>query len=171
MYKNLDNIVNNLIEIIFSRLNKPAPKLKISIVDDNPYILQSFLTTLKENSILNDPILAKQWNYSKNKNVNPEYLSQGSGYKVWWICDKGHEWQANINSRARGLGCPFCSNQKVLTGYNDLETKLPQLAKQWHPTKNEGLTPNMVTCGSHKKVWWLCSKGHEWKASIHSRHN
>ena len=169
MYKNLDNIVNNLIEIIFSRLNKPAPKLKISIVDDNPYILQSFLTTLKENSILNDPILAKQWNYSKNKNVNPEYLSQGSGYKVWWICDKGHEWQANINSRARGLGCPFCSNQKVLTGYNDLETKLPQLAKQWHPTKNERLTPNMVTCGSHKKVWWLCSKGHEWQASIFPR--
>ena len=36
-----------------------------------------------------------------------------------------------------------------------LAEEYPELAMQWHPTKNEGLTPEMVTCGSKKKVWWL----------------
>lgn len=47
----------------------------------------------------------------------------------------------------------------------------PEVAKQWHPTKNEDLTPFNVTSGSGKKVWWKCDKGddHEWKSSIDSR--
>jgi DNA-directed RNA polymerase subunit RPC12/RpoP len=39
-----------------------------------------------------------------------------------------------------------------------------------HPTKNETLTPRDVTPNSNKKVWWSCSKRHEWKAAIHNRH-
>ena len=30
----------------------------------------------------------------------------------------------------------------------------PELAKQWHPTKNGNLTAKDVTCGNRKKVWW-----------------
>ncbi|HEY9740288.1 MAG TPA: zinc-ribbon domain-containing protein, partial [Coleofasciculaceae cyanobacterium] len=47
----------------------------------------------------------------------------------------------------------------------------PQLAGQWHPTKNGSLTPDQVVSGSHKKVWWKCSKesDHEWDAAIYSR--
>ena len=40
------------------------------------------------------------------------------------------------------------------------------LAKEWHPTKNSSLTPKDVTAGSNKKVWWQCSRGHEWEAGI-----
>jgi len=49
----------------------------------------------------------------------------------------------------------------------------PELAKQWHSTKNGNLTPFDVSAGSHNKVWWKCSKGddHEWEASIKSRNN
>ena len=30
-------------------------------------------------------------------------------------------------------------------------------------------TPQMVTAGSHKKVWWRCPENHVWKAVIYSR--
>ena len=39
----------------------------------------------------------------------------------------------------------------------------PHLVKEWHPTKNGELTPDDFTHGTHKKVWWLCSKGHTYK--------
>ena len=71
--------------------------------------------------------------------------------------------------RSNGRDCPYCNNKKVLSGYNDLATVNPNLAKQWHPTKNGDLTPQMVTKGSNKKVWWQCSLGHEWQANICNR--
>jgi hypothetical protein len=45
---------------------------------------------------------------------------------------------------------------------NNLLAVNPELAKEWHPTKNGDLTPEKVTPGSSKKVWWVCKKGHEW---------
>jgi len=45
----------------------------------------------------------------------------------------------------------------------------PNLAKEWHPSRNAGLNPRSVTPGSGKKVWWICADGHEWKARIYSR--
>ena len=69
---------------------------------------------------------------------------------------------------ARGNGCPYCANRKVLPGFNDLATAAPLVAKQWHETLNGALTPEMVTAGSHKKAWWICPYGHIWKATIYS---
>jgi hypothetical protein len=45
----------------------------------------------------------------------------------------------------------------------------PELAAEWHPTKNESLTSNDVTYGSGRKVWWLCAKGHTWSATVTNR--
>ena len=47
----------------------------------------------------------------------------------------------------------------------------PELAKQWHTSKNENITPSDVSYGSRHKAWWKCNKGedHEWEASIRSR--
>ena len=45
----------------------------------------------------------------------------------------------------------------------------PNLAKQWHPTKNGDLKPTDVTPGSHHKVWWKCEQEHEWQATVSSR--
>lgn len=44
-----------------------------------------------------------------------------------------------------------------------------ELARQWHPTKNEKLMPSDVTPRSEKKVWWMCSRGHEWYARVADR--
>ena len=52
-----------------------------------------------------------------------------------------------------------------------LQETHPQVADQWHPDKNGGLTPDQIVAGSHKKAWWKCgeSPDHEWNAVINSR--
>ena len=45
----------------------------------------------------------------------------------------------------------------------------PGLAKEWHPTRNGNLNPRNVTPGSGRKIWWICSNGHEWQATVYSR--
>ena len=126
--------------------------------------------TEKEYSLmLSNPELTKEWDYIKNGNLRPEYVATNSGKKVWWKCNKGHEWQATIDSRNNGRGCPYCSGNKVLTGYNDLQTLNPVLAKEWNYEKNNGLTPKEVLPNSGKRVWWKCQRGHEWQATIDNR--
>lgn len=65
--------------------------------------------------------------------------------------------------------CEIVCGVLLLKGYNDLQTAVPFVAAQWHPTLNGELTPDMVTYGSHKRIWWKCSEGHVWKAPIYSR--
>ncbi|MBR2848255.1 MAG: zinc-ribbon domain-containing protein [Clostridia bacterium] len=124
----------------------------------------------KESSILfSNPKIAKEWNYKKNDNLKPEHFMPNSSKKVWWRCSKGHEWQATIADRNSGCGCPYCAGQKIIKGYNDLQAVNPILAKEWNYEKNNGLTPTDVMPNSSKKVWWKCSNGHEWQATIGSR--
>lgn len=49
--------------------------------------------------------------------------------------------------------------------------KYPDIAKQWHKTKNLDLLPEMFTESCNEKFWWQCSKNseHEWYTSIHNR--
>jgi very-short-patch-repair endonuclease len=87
-----------------------------------------------------------------------------------WTCSLGHTWEATAKNRVQNRsGCPDCSGNRVLVGFNDLATIVPHLVRQWHPTRNGALTPQMFTYGSTKKVWWLCENGHEWKAAIAKR--
>ena len=115
------------------------------------------------------PHLAAQWDRDKNGALAPQQVTAGSGRKVWWRCEKGHSYQAVIASRANGSGCPYCTNKKILAGFNDLATLEPAIAAEWHPTLNGALTPEMVTPGSRKKVWWECACGHVWKAAVYPR--
>ena len=106
----------------------------------------------------------------RNGALTPEQVAPASNKKVWWRCPKGHDYQAVVASRTqRNGGCPYCANTKVLPGFNDLATKYPEIAAQWHPTMNGSLTPDHVLPGSRKKVWWQCSSGHVWQAVIYSR--
>lgn len=116
------------------------------------------------------PQLAAQWDAEKNGSLTPENVSPNSNRRVWWRCEKGHAYCAVIAYRAQSnSGCPYCTNRKVLPGFNDLATLDPAVAKEWHPTLNGALTPEMVTVGSHRKVWWQCTCGHVWKAAIYPR--
>lgn len=115
------------------------------------------------------PALATEWHPVKNGNIKPEDVLSNSGKAVWWRCEKGHEWQAPVNDRTNGGGCPYCNSRRLLPGFNDLATTNPELAKEWHPTKNGELTPDQIFPGSKRRVWWQCEKGHEWQATVFSR--
>lgn len=58
--------------------------------------------------------LAAEWNWEKNGNLKPTDVGTGSKNRVWWKCDKGHEWQARVIQRNGGTGCPVCANRIVL---------------------------------------------------------
>lgn len=115
------------------------------------------------------PELCAEWDYEKNGDLSPANVTYGNTQKVWWNGKCGHRWQARIYNRSKGVGCPYCAGQLALQGINDLQTLRPDIAQEWHPTKNGKLMPNAVTCGSNKKVWWICSSGHEWQAVIGHR--
>ena len=142
----------------------------VDIERDRSDIYELYIEREKQNSLLAlRPALAAEWHPSKNGRLKSDMVSLFSNKVVWWQCEHGHEWQAPINRRSGGIGCPICSNKKVLSGYNDLQTRYPDVAAQWHPTKNKGKLPTDVLPFSNKKAWWICEKGHEWQATINSR--
>ena len=92
------------------------------------------------------PEVAKQWHPNLNGDLTPYDFTPGSGKKVWWKCPEGddHEWEKSINKRAgRGDGCLICSNRKIVNS-NCLSTTHPEIAEQWHPTKNGELIKNTL---------------------------
>ena len=116
------------------------------------------------------PEIAKQWHPTLNGDLKPTDVTYGSGKKVWWQCEHGHEWQATVNDTVSNLNsCPYCGGYRIIVGENDLATTHPEIAKQWHPTKNGALTPYGVTYGCNKKVWWQCEHGHEWQSKVSNR--
>ena len=119
--------------------------------------------------VIDNAQLMAEWDWERNKDITPSQLTLGSGKKVWWKCQNGHEWQATIGSRNGGRGCPCCSGRSVIKGVNDLQTVNPALANEWNHEKNDGLTPMDVMPNSGKKVWWICNEGHEWQAIIQNR--
>ena len=114
------------------------------------------------------PKIAKEWHMSKNGALTPSKVTASSGKKVWWICNKGHEYQAYVYQRKAGSGCPYCSG-RYATFTSSISTTHPELLKEWHPVKNKNLSPTKYRAGSGKLIWWLCPNGHEWNASINSR--
>ena len=134
-----------------------------------------------------NPQLAKEWHPTKNGNLTPDNICANSNKKVWWLLpydteDGKHfdfEWQATVNERNNGASCPYLNGKRIWIGFNDLTTTNPELASEWHPTKNGNLTPQDVTCNSNKKVWWLLPYDtkdgkhfdFEWQASIAARNN
>lgn len=122
------------------------------------------------------PELIEEWNYEKNYPLTPHEVSCSCGKKVWWKCKEGHEWKVRIadrtsqknNRKKKFIGCPYCSRRKV-SDKNRLSAFYPTLCKEWNYEKNYPLTPDDVSYGSVKKVWWKCDKGHEWEAIIESR--
>lgn len=130
------------------------------------------MTNSKSLSITH-PEIAAEWHPTKNGELTPETVTQGSGKVVWWLGNKcQHEWDVKICIRTgQGQGCPICSNKRILVGCNDLATTHPHLAKEWHPTKNGELTPYMVVRGTYSKIWWKATCGHDWEAKVTDRAN
>jgi len=115
--------------------------------------------SLKENAMLRvRPELWCEWDFERNSKLGFDIyeISYGLFKKVNWIClDCKSNYDSMIANRVKGKGCPFCVGKKV-NHTNSLASLRPDLAEQWHPTKNDNLTPHDVTCKSDKKAWWIC---------------
>lgn len=124
----------------------------------------------EENALsTNCPKLVKEWHPSKNKTLKPFSVYYGSTKKVWWMCEKGHEWKTEIRIRTqKNSNCPYCSNRRVCKD-NSLKTMRPELEKEWDYVKNQPLTPSDVTFVSNKKVGWKCDRGHRWNQKVSAR--
>lgn len=116
------------------------------------------------NSLAQHPGLTAQW--SSRNDAAPQNVVATATDVYWWTCPEGpdHEWRASPANRVRGgHGCPFCAGLRASVT-NSVASVRPDLAQQWHVTRNGALSPEMVTAGSQLPVWWQCSEhaSHEW---------
>lgn len=148
------------------------PNIDVDIKRDNEKILEVMDLSRKNNSIIVEaPELVKEWNYEKNKGLNPEYFTKGSEKIVWWKCNKcGHEWRAMVKDRIRGTKCPICVRDKLKVGINDYRTMYPKLIEMWNYEKNNIKLEEVKKTQLKEKFWWKCNEcGYEWQLSIRSK--
>ena len=102
------------------------------------------------------------WDLNKD-----EYIAYFSRKKYWWKLSCGHSFKRKVADFANTQECPYCSNKKVLTGFNDFETKYPEMLSQWDYDANKKLPANQVA-GGKTRIHWICSNGHKWSNSADS---
>ena len=156
-----------------------APVLHRTVGKNCPYCSGKRVMPGFNDLATKNPEVAADWNYEKNGDLSPHQITFGSGKKVWWICKKcGNEWQQTVSVRTKGEGCPACGktrgqivrNRQIIEEKGSLQDNNPDVAAEWDYEKNAPLTPNDVSSGSHKKVWWTCKKcGHNYCATVESR--
>lgn len=242
--KSIQEMLNHLLDILIYKFKEQRPKFEsirnfLNVDSDNMAIL-SILPPIqmKINPLLYFPQIKDIWDYNKNSLMEPQHFKPYSNHKALFKCEIGHSYIAQIGSKTKGHGCPYCEgqlatktnnlavlfpdiakewnfelNQKVTEGYrphsnvvvywncpkcksaydkkinertsnkegcpycagkrvnrtNCLAVTHENLVKEWDYDKNIDITPNDVTRGSHDKAWWLCEKGHSYKASIARR--
>lgn len=124
------------------------------------------------------PDISTEWHPTKNINIDINMTVSGSHNKVWWLCSKiyecgcPHEWEAQIKSRTfAASGCPHCSGL-LHCQHRSIVYTHPEIASEWHPTKNNKIDIKNITKASNTPVWWSCSKSrssHEWKTNTNNR--
>ena len=137
-------------------------------------IFENTLSITKEVSLYQKyPKLIAEWDFSKNGNVSPEYITHKSKRKVWWICpDCSYSYNKTVYDRTvKKSICPICANKRDIlhVGNNDLLTKYPELAKEWDNELKIPLKPKDISVHSSTPVWWNCKNGHKNQKSIPKR--
>ena len=114
---------------------------------------------------LSDDELKAQWHSTLNLPVTFETI-EDKKYKYSWVGSTcGHIYKNSLINRRAGSGCLYCAGKAILIGFNDFESQNPEIAKEWHPTKNLPLLPSQIfSRGSSQKYTWVCSRGHEYEA-------
>lgn len=172
--------LNEAIKTLLILLSNKDYDLDIDVDRDTSKIIERYDYKIKENSIVRQyPELLIEWDYEKNGNVNPEYVSYGSVRKHWWKCSEcGNEYLMAVNNRTnQKQGCPICSRAKRgknhvthrIESIGSLASNMPEILNEWDYEKNT-LSPDRYLVGSKKKVWWKCPVcGGSWQAQIQDR--
>jgi len=114
------------------------------------------------------PDMLQRWDHDKNS-VTPDRVLPHSAMEFSWICPSGHRYRSIAADVADGGGCGVCRGRQILAGVNDLASQRPDIACEWHPTRNGTRRPRHVYVNTRSKAWWRCHKGHEWRAEVAKR--
>ena len=127
-------------------------------VDFYDIILYEEVLNMKYEYAIDRKDIMDEWDWVlNNKNgIFPNEISYGSSKKIYLICPKKHKYTIRASHRFNNHRCPYCANQKVLVGFNDLESIFPDLTKEWDYERNMQ-KPSDVLYGSSRVVWWKCS--------------
>jgi hypothetical protein len=127
--------------------------------------------------------MAKRWNFKMPELLktlslqitHPDLSKQADGWDPRdshsrsdeirpWKCNLDHQWSARVSTRAKGGNCPFCTGLKVWPGFNDLQSKFPNIASELADDD-----PSGINYLSRKFVTWNCVQGHSWRATVFAR--
>lgn len=114
------------------------------------------------------PDVAKTW-HPRNLPATPQSVSAGMSDVVYWLCDAGHTYKRSIRSRTHGGGCQYCAQKERHAMLPTLAVARPDLALEWDRELNGLLTPEAVTTGSGRTVYWRCPEGHSYDQKIERR--
>ena len=81
-------------------------------------------------------IVRNEWDWINNDadEIKPDCITAGTCRQVYFRCEdcKG-SYKMAVNVKTAGNGCPYCSNHRVLTGFNDLQSCYPELVEsEWN---------------------------------------
>jgi len=136
-----------------------------------PFCADKKLVPSNSLAVLN-PEVAAQWHPDRNGSLTPMDVRPASTNRaIYWLCPRcGHSWRTSPRRRAvEGTGCPECARAFPRRAREPLTVTHPELAAQWHPDHNGVRTPDQVTYGSGREVWWCCAEGHAWETSVRNR--
>ncbi|QQN86685.1 zinc-ribbon domain-containing protein [Bacillus toyonensis] len=116
-----------------------------------------------------NPDIALTFHRTRNGVKTPLLYAGAGGADIYWICAKGHYYQNKIFNETRDYNCPYCALGNKLYWDKSLAFINPQLAMEWHQTRNSE-TPLDKGQFSHSKVYWKCrDKGHFYDSLILNR--
>lgn len=156
-----DNEYSKVLLDLFNRIDS-TKSYDIDVVRDYQIINQIYNDYLRSIGIVITsvfdyaPELREEWDFDLNV-IDPSTVAYNSTQEVYWRCSKNHSYKMAIGKRARlKCGCPYCANRKLLPGFNDLQTLLPEFVKNhWDFERNKGIIePNEVFCFSNKLAYF-----------------
>ena len=119
------------------------------------------------------PWLIKEWSTLNDRDSSS--IMCNSNYRAWWKCAEcSKEYRQSVKKKIlmNISCCPYCQNNKVLKGLNDLATTHEYLLNEWDYLNNILLAkPTEIDEKSNKIVWWICKDdpNHRYKFKINEK--
>ena len=119
------------------------------------------------------PWLIKEWSTLNDRDSSS--IMCNSNYRAWWKCAEcSKEYRQSVKKKIlmNISCCPYCRNNKVLKGLNDLATTHEYLLNEWDYLNNILLAkPTEIDEKSNKIVWWICkdNPNHRYKFKINEK--
>ena len=162
----------DVLSYLLKRTKQPVKSCGCYRVDINRDIRNKEIQEIiSENGSFADnyPYLLEDWDWDKNNkiNINPNYIANHSGIKVFWKCkDCGHEWKNTVNERTNGRGCPVCSGRTIGSAPEYKNSIWASEHKEYFSKYMTEEQMKMYSIYSHNKVNVKCPDCGEYKNII-----